>query len=134
MREQEQRLVKARKEIEVRGGILDGDLARELVEAETGALASRGAADIYVLNRATEGAVKKAGLFAQATAITSAGQAQAEALTAELDALAGRGAIAIREQLVAGLSKVTFKLTPFTTDSTPERIERVDVPLSKANL
>lgn len=134
MREQEQRLVKVRKEIEVRGGILDGDLVRELIEAETGALASRSAADIYTLNRATEGEVKKAGLIAQATVIETSGRAHAEAFEAELDALAGRGPIAIREQLVAGLSKVSFKLTPFSTDSTPERIERVDVPLSKANL
>ena len=134
IREQEQQLVKARKEVEVRGKMLEAELKRELVEAVTGTLTIRGSAESYAMTRNFQGETAKAKLEVQATSLAESGRAKAEALVAELSALEGRGEIAIREQLVANLSKVTFKLTPFTSDPDPDRIDRVTLPLNKAGL
>ncbi|MFT5080269.1 MAG: hypothetical protein ACI9D0_001410 [Bacteroidia bacterium] len=134
VREQEQQLVKANKEVEVRGKMLEAELERELVEAVTSTLTMRGSAESYAVTRKFAGEVTKAKLEVQATSLAESGRAKAQAFVAELSALEGRGEIAIREQLVANLSKVIFKLTPFTSDPDPDRIDRVTLPLSKAGL
>jgi len=134
VREQEQQLTKARKEVEVRGSMLEAELERELVEAVTSAMTIRGQAESYAMSRKLEGEVSKAKLELQASSLEEAGRAKAQALLAELSALEGRGDIAIREQLVSNLSKVIFKLTPFTSDPDPDRVDRVTLPLSKVGL
>lgn len=134
VREQEQRLGKARKEVEVRGKMLVAELERELVQAVTSTLTIRGEAESYAMSRKLAGEVAKAKLEVQATSLEESGRAQAQALVAELSSLEGRGDIAIREQLVANLSKVIFKLTPFTSDPDPDRIDHVTLPLNKVGL
>ena len=134
VREQEQRLGKARKEVEVRGKMLVAELERELVQAVTSTLTIRGEAESYAMSRKLAGEVAKAKLEVQATSLEESGRAQAQALVAELSSLEGRGDIAIREQLVANLSKVIFKLTPFPSDPDPDRIDHVTLPLNKVGL
>jgi hypothetical protein len=130
-REQEQKLVKAKKEVEVRGEMLVSEMERELIEVGTIALGIRGEADKYAMERVLVGNAKREQLEIQAVSIAESGRAKAESMVAELSALEQRGGIAIREQLVANLSKITFKQTPFSSDPSPTGVEEVQIPTGK---
>ena len=126
-REREKRLTAIRAEIEVRDELLQAELERLVIEAGTAAQAARAHADSWALTRRAQGEVERDGLLAQAATHEEVARKEVAAFEAELAALEGRGLVVVREQLVDALAGTRFKLTPFTQDPAPERVERVDL-------
>jgi hypothetical protein len=127
LRDREERLQKARAEIVRRDEVQGGEVERLHTEAATEALVARGVADAWAIKRRGEGEVRRAELLAQAETLRAAGVQASSMFADELAALEGRGALVIRERLIASLAKTRFKLTPFAGDPAPERVERVTV-------
>ena len=129
-REREKRLVAVRAEIEMRDELMNGELDRLRVEAETVALKARSLADTWALKRRIQGEALSAELHAKATSVEDSERKAVEAFEAELAALEGRGLVAVRERLVSALAGTRFKLTPFVQDPTyqvGERVEHADL-------
>ncbi|MDF1798383.1 MAG: SPFH domain-containing protein [Planctomycetota bacterium] len=126
-REREKRLTSVRSEIDMRNELMDGELARKRTEAQTAALKARTDAEAWSLKHRAAGEVQRDELLAQAVSVEDSVRKTVAAFQSELAALEGRGLAAVRERLVQSLAGTRFKLTPFTQDASPERVERIDV-------
>lgn len=123
LRERDERLVKTDSEITARDKLLDGELDKLRIMAQTSGLGVRGSVDVWALKRLSDGRAKALELEAKATTIAADGQRARAAFVDELAALEGHGDVAIRERLVANLKGIRFKLTPFLQDSTPTTVD-----------
>ena len=125
----ESEVLRTEREIEMlqQDELLQAELERLVIEAGTAAQAARAHADSWALTRRAQGEVERDGLLAQAATHEEVARKEVAAFEAELAALEGRGLVVVREQLVDALAGTRFKLTPFTQDPAPERVERVDL-------
>jgi len=125
LREREQRLAEVEKEKEVEWSELQGDLTRDILNAERDAIRVTRSADAYALERVAGGQAEKAQRTAQATGLVDKYTKEAEGVLAQAKALEERGAVVVREALIEKLATIRFTLVPYSKDSAPKRLEHV---------
>ena len=123
MREREQRLAGVEREKSIEMESLKGELDRERLGAERGAIQLKKSADAYALEQVAAGSAEQAQLLAEARGKTEQYTKEAEGLRARAEALAERGEVVVRESIVDQLSKIQFTFVPYSRDPAPERLE-----------
>ncbi|MBM3976793.1 MAG: hypothetical protein FJ299_07365 [Planctomycetes bacterium] len=89
------------------------------LQADGQEIERRGKAETWALTRRAEGAAKAGELATYAQARRETALSQAAGLRAEVEALAGAGELAVREEIVKRLASFEFTLSPFLQDPTP---------------
>ena len=102
---------------------LKGELDRERLGAERGAVQLKKSADAYALEQVAAGSAEQAQLLAEARGKTEQYTKEAEGVRARAEALAERGEVVVRESIVEQLSRIQFTFVPYSRDPAPERLE-----------
>jgi SPFH domain / Band 7 family len=110
------RLKKVERELVLNEKVLAKHAIEKRLQSEAQEIERRSKADTWALTRRAEGAAKadELGAFAQARRETAL--AQAAGLRAEVEALAGAGELAVREEIIKRLASIEFTLSPFLKD------------------
>lgn len=121
--ERKQRLAAVQKEKEIEMQSLEGELVKELREAERDRIRIKFAADEYSIGRVAGGEAQKAEMIAQARGLTAKYTKEAEGLTKKAEALEERGEVVVREAIIEKLMNIRFTLIPYSRDPAPRRLE-----------
>ncbi len=126
MQDRERRLAAVDKVKEIERTQLQGDLVRQVKEAEKDQIRVEKAADAYRVEREAEGLAARDRMVFEAEGLTEKYTKEAEGLIARAEALERRGSVVVREALIEKLRRVRFTLIPYSKDPTPKRLEHVD--------
>jgi regulator of protease activity HflC (stomatin/prohibitin superfamily) len=121
--EKEQRVAAVERQGQVRMKVLQGELIRQLREAERAFEEVRLAADAYATERTADGEALQSQLVATARGLEAKYRKEAEGIASKTKALAERGQVVVREALVKKLAQISFTLVPYSRDSEPKRLE-----------
>ena len=124
----EQRLAMVRKEKEVEMQQLEGELIRELRNAEVESISLQRGADAYSARRTAEGQATQAELLAEARGLVAKYTKEAEGIESRAQALEQRGEVVVREALIERLLTIKFTLIPYSRDPAPKRLEHSNSP------
>jgi hypothetical protein len=105
---------------------LRGELDRERLAAERDSTRLRSAADAFRIERNADGLAAQAELVARARGLVDKYTKEAEGLRAQVEALATRGEVVVREALIERLARIRFTFVPYSKDPAPDRLEHVD--------
>jgi hypothetical protein len=98
---------------------LEGELAKLEAQAQAQVAALEDQAQRYVTSRSLAGAARRAELLQQAEGARAVGQAEAQALAAQIDSFAEHGHLAVREALIDRLGRVKFEIVPRPSEVRP---------------
>lgn len=123
IQQKSQRLAAVAKEKDVEMEELQGNLVRDLREAEREAIRLKRSADAYATTREAEGQAQEAAKTAEAGGLVAKYTKEAEGIQSRAEALEQRGEVVVREALVEKLRRVSFTFVPYSRDPAPERLE-----------
>jgi membrane protease subunit HflC len=126
IQERAQQLALVEKEKEIEWQELQGDLVREQKEAEKESIFVQKGADRYKVTREAEGQAERDREFAEAEGLTAKYTKEAEGIRARAEALEKKGAVVVREALIAKLANIRFTLVPYNRDPSPKRLEHMN--------
>jgi membrane protease subunit HflC len=124
--EREQRFAMVEREKSIEMESLRGELDRERLAAERDSTRLRSAADAFRIERNADGLAAQAELVARARGLVDKYTKEAEGLRAQVEALATRGEVVVREALIERLARIRFTFVPYSKDPAPDRLEHVD--------
>lgn len=126
MQEREEKLAKVGKEKEIEWQELQGDLVKDVKEAEREAIFVKKGADQYKVTREAEGRAELDRDTAVAEGLRAKYTKEAEGILARAVALERRGRVVVREALIEKLASIRFTLVPYNRDPSPRRIEHLN--------
>lgn len=121
--EREQRIAAVLKDKEIELRALQGELAKQKLAAQEGAIKVTQAALAYAIEREKAGEGEFAQLTAQARGMEAKYTKEAEGLAVKAQALEQRGEVVVREALIEKLMNIRFTLVPYSRDPAPKRLE-----------
>jgi len=126
MQERAQQLALVDKEKEIEWQALQGDLVKDVKEAEREAIFVKKGADQYKVTREAEGQADLDRDTAVAEGLRAKYTKEAEGIQARTEALEHRGRVVVREALIEKLASITFTLVPYNRDPSPRRMEHLN--------
>ena len=99
---------------------------RERKEAEKESIFVQKGADRYKVTREAEGQAERDRDVAEAEGLVAKYTKEAEGIRARAAALEKKGAVIVREALIAKLANIRFTLVPYNRDPSPKRLEHMN--------
>ncbi len=123
LQKREQQLALVAKEKEIEWQELQGELTKQLLQAQQQAIKITKGADAYKVTREAEGQQSKDRHTAEARGLVAKYTKEAEGIRARTDALEKKGRVVVREALIKKLQTINFTLVPYSRDPAPKRLE-----------
>ncbi len=126
IQERGEKLARVEKLKEIEWQELQGELVKNVKDAERQAIFVRKGADRYKVTREAEGRAERDRDTFQAEGLVAKYTKEAEGIRARAAALEKKGAVVVREALIDKLAKIRFTLVPYSRDPAPERLEHLN--------
>lgn len=123
LQKREQQLALVAKEKEIEWQELQGELRKELLQAQRQAIQITRSADAYKVTREAEGQQLRDRFTAEASGLVAKYTQEAEGIRARTEALEKKGRVVVREALIQNLQNIRFTLVPYSRDPAPSRLE-----------
>jgi regulator of protease activity HflC (stomatin/prohibitin superfamily) len=126
IQERGEQLARVEKEKEIEWQELQGELVKNIKDSERESIFVRKGADRYKVTREAEGKAERDRSIAEAEGLTAKYTKEAEGIRARAGALEKKGAVVVREALIAKLANISFTLVPYSRDPSPKRLEHMN--------
>lgn len=126
IQERGQKLAEVEKDKEIQWQEQQGDLVKEIKEAERESIFVKKGADEYKVTREADGRAELDRDTAIAEGMRAKYTKEAEGIVARAAALEKKGRVVVREALIEKLASIHFTLIPYNRDPSPKRLEHLE--------
>ena len=127
-RERERRLANIERDMATEYELLLGTLEAERITAQKEAVRITKESDAQRIEAEASGLAVELANKQEAEGLKVQAEKQAEGVRAQVEALAKRGDILVRERLAQKFSNITFNIIPYRRDPAPTRLEHLGLP------